>query len=92
MDAVCAKVDAANRVTLLFNSSLNFIFFFNLTSWRHPVADLWHRTHRPMPRQSWLRYRGKCEQDFLIGDLGRLSATLLLGEETSLMRHGTWRS
>lgn len=28
MDAVCAKVDAANRVTLLFNSSLNFSFFF----------------------------------------------------------------
>lgn len=30
MDAVCAKVDAANRVTLLFYSSLNFslVFFF----------------------------------------------------------------
>lgn len=46
MDAVCAKVDAANRVTLNFNLLLY------LTSWRHPVADLWHCP-------TWIGRRGR---------------------------------
>lgn len=49
MDAVCAKVDAANRVTL--SSSLNFSFFLFFTSWRHQVADFWHCPHRPVLTQ-----------------------------------------
>lgn len=58
MDAVCAKVDAANRVTLLFSSAYwNFSLLFNLTSFG---ATMWQNCDTTHPssasyllRESW---------------------------------------